>query len=72
MQKQFSKFLYRSYRDAKILEMANQNWPKIAKIATISNNEFIIAIKYFRMMEAASTFALPNQFLVEMSKKVFA
>lgn len=40
------------------------------KIATISNNKFVICIKYLGIMEVISTFTLPNQFFVQVAKKV--
>ena len=52
--------------------MAYRNWSKLAKIATIPNNEFVIAIECLRIMEATSTFTLPNQFSVWVGKKIFA
>ena len=41
-------------------------------IATIPNNEFVIAMEYSRIIEPAPTFELPNQFLVWVSQKVLA
>ena len=52
--------------------MANWSRLNIAKIATIPNNEFVISIEYSGIMEATPTFALPNQFLVWVAKKVLA
>lgn len=36
----------------------------------IPNNKFVIVIKYLKIMETASSFALPNQFLVYKAKKI--
>ena len=58
--------------DAKILRVANRNRPKVAKIATIPNDEFVISIEYSGIMEATPTFALSNQFLVWVAKMVLA
>lgn len=58
--------------DAKILRVTNRNRPKVAKIATIPNDEFVISIEYSGIMKATPTFALPNQFLVWVAKKVLA
>lgn len=44
----------------------------MANIDTISNNKFVIAIKYSKIIGPALTFELPNQFLVWMAQKVIA
>lgn len=38
--------------------MANQNWLKIAKIIIISNNKFVIIIKYLEIIKTISFFML--------------
>lgn len=43
---------------------SDRRGPKVADIATIPNQKFVIAIKYSQMVEPAPTFELPNQFLV--------
>lgn len=43
-----------------MLKIANHNLPKIAKIAIIPNNKFLITIQCFAMMEAIPTFMLAN------------
>lgn len=58
--------------DAKIPRVINLDRLKIATIATIFNNEFIIAIECIRIMEATPIFVLPSQFLVWIGKKILA
>lgn len=63
--------MLKSHKNAKIPKLTNRNWLKIAKIASISNNKFVIAIKCFEIMETILIFTLLNQFLVWMTKKNF-
>lgn len=71
IKKQFFKPLSISYRDAKIPKLINQNRRKIAKIGNISNNKFVIAIEYFKIMKVIFIFILFNQFFIQIAKKVF-
>ena len=58
------------FQVAKLPRLANRYQPKVAKNATIPNNKFVISMECLRIMEATPTFALPNQFLVWVAKKV--
>ena len=46
-----------------------ENRPKVAKIATIPNDKFVIWIEYSGRMDETPTFPLPNQFLVWVARK---